>query len=199
MSPWTLSQAYYFGSVNHSPAHRVELVDGEPIDDLDELDQIAIGPAEPPRGRAREAGDGSGARGDADLVRRIVTGDGYHTELCALAARYIGRGIDPRAVGDVLRGLMLAQNEPERDERWQDRFRSIPQLVASARRKYQDEYAPARRTIAAAAWTALERGGSADDIANAAIAAGEAAGVPMSMVQDVLSYIHARRGGRRDA
>jgi hypothetical protein len=38
---WTLSQAYYFGSVGNK-AHRVELIEGRPIDLLDWLDRIAI-------------------------------------------------------------------------------------------------------------------------------------------------------------
>ena len=59
---WTLSQAYFFGSVNRSPEHRVELVEGEAIDELDELDHIAIGAPEP---RRRRAADGSAVSGDA--------------------------------------------------------------------------------------------------------------------------------------
>jgi hypothetical protein len=95
---WTLSQAYYFGRVDTALAHRVEIVDGEPIDRLDELDRIWLGPSIGPGGAEQAAGIGTEARDDADLVRRIVTGEGYHVELTALAARYIGRGMDPRAV-----------------------------------------------------------------------------------------------------
>lgn len=40
---WTLSQSYYYGSVNRSPHHRVEVIEGQTIDELDELDEIAIG------------------------------------------------------------------------------------------------------------------------------------------------------------
>jgi hypothetical protein len=38
---WTLSQAYYFGSVNNNPAHEVHMVDGTPIDLHDKLDAAA--------------------------------------------------------------------------------------------------------------------------------------------------------------
>lgn len=37
---WTLSQSYYYGSVNHNPSHQVELIDGSPLDQHDELDEI---------------------------------------------------------------------------------------------------------------------------------------------------------------
>src|SRR5258705_57038 len=40
---WTLSQAYYFGSVGNNPHHRVEVIEGEFIDQLVELELIAIG------------------------------------------------------------------------------------------------------------------------------------------------------------
>ena len=40
---WTLSQGYFFGSVNGNPSHRVEVIDGEPIDAHDDLDEIWLG------------------------------------------------------------------------------------------------------------------------------------------------------------
>jgi putative DNA primase/helicase len=46
---WTLSQSYYYGSINQSPSHRVELIDGTFIDLLDHLDNTAIGRPEKPK------------------------------------------------------------------------------------------------------------------------------------------------------
>jgi hypothetical protein len=40
---WTLSTAYYYGRIAGNPAPQVAIVDGTPIDELDELDRIAIG------------------------------------------------------------------------------------------------------------------------------------------------------------
>ena len=37
---WTLSQSYYFGSVANNPSHRVEIIDGHTIDQLDDLDEF---------------------------------------------------------------------------------------------------------------------------------------------------------------
>jgi hypothetical protein len=146
---WTLSQAYYFGRVGATPAHRVEVVDGEPIDRLDELDRIWLGPLTGPVGGGVRAADeiGAEARDEAELVRRIVTGEGYHVELTALAARYIGRRIDPETVACVLRGLMLARPPETHDDRWHDRIASIPALVRSAAEKFAPE-AERRRAIA---------------------------------------------------
>jgi hypothetical protein len=39
---WTLSQSYFFGAVRRNPSHRVEVVDGEPIDLRADLDAAAI-------------------------------------------------------------------------------------------------------------------------------------------------------------
>jgi hypothetical protein len=40
---WTPSQAYYFGAVDYNPEHRVKLIEGEELDELDDLDLIALG------------------------------------------------------------------------------------------------------------------------------------------------------------
>jgi hypothetical protein len=40
---WTLSQSYYYGAVSSNPSHRVEIIDGTPIDLLTGLDAGAIG------------------------------------------------------------------------------------------------------------------------------------------------------------
>ena len=136
---WTLSQSYYYGRVDAAPAHRVEIVEGEPIDLLDELDKIWLGPPTDNSSGARSAAAvaaGTEARDDAELVRRIVTGEGYHLELTALAARYIGRGIDPRDVAETMRGFMLAHPPETRDARWQDRIESIGAIVRSAAHKF---------------------------------------------------------------
>jgi hypothetical protein len=54
---WALSQAYYFGSVNRNPNHRVEIVGGEFIDRLDGLDRVAID--KPAVKKATAAGNGA--------------------------------------------------------------------------------------------------------------------------------------------
>ena len=132
---WALSQAYYFGAVNRSPLHRVELIDGSPIDDHDELDEIWIGPAnadpEPP------AGGNTDEREIAELVRLIVTGRELHNSLTPLAARLVGRCMPAGTVAEVLRGLMQSWPDTAKDERWHARYAEIDRLVGSAIGKYQ--------------------------------------------------------------
>jgi hypothetical protein len=168
---WTLSQAYYYGSVNGNPAHRVEVVDGQPIDLLDELDVIWQGP--PAAASARVAiGDGSEARDTAELMRRVLTGEGFHTELCALSARLTGGGASVAVSAEVLCGLMLWHPENARDERWRDRYRSIPGIVASARQKFADG-ADARRAVARVTHRAAEQQLGSDAIKELVIAEAE--------------------------
>ena len=103
---WTLSQSYYFGSVNHNPAHRVALIDGTPIHQHDDLDAIWIGPGNADAaGTPDEPGD---EREIAELVRRVLTGEEIHTTLCPLAARLIGRSVPPETTAEILRGIMLS-------------------------------------------------------------------------------------------
>lgn len=55
---WTLSQSYFYGSVNGNPAHQVQHIDGMPLDLRDDLDATAIGKPERahPNGSGRPAG-----------------------------------------------------------------------------------------------------------------------------------------------
>jgi hypothetical protein len=197
---WTLSQAFYFGSVNANPSHRVETIYGHTIDQLDELDECWIGP--PGRSRCVYYADtdaSAEAREDAELIRSCVTGEHLHVELCALAARYVGRGVPLATVEGMLRGIMLATPETARDERWQARYASISELLDSAWKKFGGERAAARRTVAAAAWRATEAGLTPDAIAEATISAGEAAGLPLDAVQAVLAHVLHAMKARRNA
>jgi hypothetical protein len=169
---WTLSQAYYYGSGNSSPAHRVELVDGLPLDGLDELDAVWLGPPGSDAAARIYEGASAEAREDAELIRRIVTAEGFHTELCALAARYVGRGMATDDVGNLLRGLMLSHPENARDARWHDRCRSIGGIVVSANSKFAAA-AAARRAIARVTHDLARRRRPADEIRSAVIAEAE--------------------------
>jgi hypothetical protein len=158
---WTLSQSFYIGAIANAPDHRAELVEGQYIDELDELDLIAID--KPNDHRAAAGEPGRDLRGDADLIRRIVTGKGFHCELTALAARYIGRNVDADTVSDLLRGLMLAIPEDARDERWRARFSSIEGLIVSAREKFAGN-AAWRRAVARATHQMIRAGWPGDKI-----------------------------------
>jgi hypothetical protein len=178
---WTLSQSFYIGFVSTdgrpNPHHQVVLIYGEPIDLLDVLDAIAIGRPGASRRAAGETGPiGNEPRGDAELIAAIVTGEQYHNELLALAARYSGRGMAPEQVGNTLRGFMLGVPEALRDDRWPDRFNSIHQIVASARQKFVAG-AEQRRAIARTTHRLADRHRPASEIKAAVLTEAERLGI----------------------
>ena len=142
---WTLSQSYYFGSVASNPSHRVEIIEGQTIDEHDDLDVTAIGK---PASVAGADTAGQDARDDAELVRRIVTGEGLHVELCALSARYAARGIPGKTISGLLQGVMLSIPEAARDARWRDRYDDIGRTVWSGRSKFKNRAEPGRKSVA---------------------------------------------------
>src|SRR3954451_24256748 len=95
---FTLSQSYYYGSVDRNPSHRVEMIEGFHIDLHDDLDLVWLGKAGTSARTGAEANAGREAREDAELIRCVVTGEHFHVEICALAARYIGRKVPSETV-----------------------------------------------------------------------------------------------------
>ncbi len=146
-----------------------------------------------PGGNAMPAGDGGRGdeRDDGELARRIATGEGYHAELCALAARWIGRGLPAGATVETLKGLMLARPDAERDARWIDRYESIPGLVQSA----ADKYAAPREHRRGLAWLAARRLRMGDDPAEvlaAVVTEGKALGVAEDTAARLVRWVAAR-------
>ena len=85
------------------------------------------------------------APGDAetgDLVKAIVTGVSYHDPLMKLAAKLVASGASGGSVVNHLRGLMEAQIDHDRSERWQARYNEIPRLVQGAERFRPEPLAP---------------------------------------------------------
>ena len=141
---------------------------------------------------------GGDPREDAELVRRIATGEGYHAELVALAARYIGRGIPAATTANCLKGLMLACPEPARDARWSDRFASVDDLVRSAVTKYAAR-AEHRRELARMAGRRLWEGVDPCDVLAEALAEAEARGIAAETARDIVRWCAEREVARREA
>lgn len=139
-------------------------------------------------GGAASPAPGQDARDDAELVRRIATGDGFHAELCALAARYMARGMSAMATAETLRGLMLAHSEAARDGRWGDRFASIPGLVATAERTFADGTAPGRRELCKLALRMLRDRRPSAEVRALLLAEAVAHAVPPDKVDGILRW-----------
>jgi hypothetical protein len=127
---WTLSQSYYFGSIASNPSHRVELVDGTPIDLLDDLDEIWRG--KPQTGAAAPSGGAPKRSGPIDelaVLADIVSGRNYH----ASGVRLLGKWARDRVPFMEARARLIAAMdtvpEPDRDARWQTRRDDIDRCL----------------------------------------------------------------------
>jgi hypothetical protein len=127
---WTLSQSYYFGSINGNPEHRVEIVDGMAIDELHELDLIAIGkPATRPVGNGHDHAIG-GVVDEAALLELILSGEAYHTPAMRLLGLWARGGVSMMEAQHRLEGAFDGVFPPDRDERWRNRRGSIPEMLS---------------------------------------------------------------------
>ena len=135
---FVLSQSYYFGSVDHNPAHAVEIIDGDFIDLADDLDAGAIGsPGQAARKkRAKAAPEGSAAPNwsEADLDRLVATA-GDLTEDGTAQWHENMRSVTSSMVGKMKTDLEIHEKcEPGYgDERGYD---DVQKLIDTARAKY---------------------------------------------------------------
>jgi putative DNA primase/helicase len=128
---WTLSQSYYFGSVRNNPAHQVALVEGTPIDQLNELDELWRG--KPNTGAAVSARDDTGFRSgrldEAALAAEIVSGANYHQASPRLLGRWAFNGMPLVEARQKLIDLMEGVFPADRDARWAGRRADVDRCV----------------------------------------------------------------------
>jgi hypothetical protein len=117
---FTLSQAYYFGSINKSPSHLAELVDGQPIDLCDELDATWIGRPATKANGTTNAGK-QGKADTAELFAEIISGAAFHAATVRLAGVWARGGVAYMDARRRLEDAFDAVPEAERDARWQAR------------------------------------------------------------------------------
>jgi hypothetical protein len=124
---WTLSQAFYYGSVGNNPHHRVEVIDGEFIDQLDELDLIAVGkPASKAGNRHPSA---PGPIDEKALIEQICAGESYHPAAMRLIGSWALHGVPVLAARGRLVRAFEGVTPADRDDRWRARFASIPAML----------------------------------------------------------------------
>lgn len=141
---WTLSQSYYYGSVNQNPLHRVKVVSGIPLDLHDDLDGASIGrpgAVQPPKGVDSTRRHRAGSL-DVNAMRRVIaSGGSFHEGCVRLLGRWAQEGI---AFLDAQQRLLTLFDEVpsgNRDGRWQSRRNEVPRLV----RDIYGKHAPVRQ------------------------------------------------------
>jgi hypothetical protein len=127
---WTLSQSYYYGSVDHNPAHQVAVIEGMPIDRCDELDEIWLG--KPDTLNREPGGNGqfrSGPLDETALRNAIISGAAYHESCIRLVGRWAQQRV---AFLDAQKRLLECFDDvfpAERDERWKQRRDDVPRII----------------------------------------------------------------------
>lgn len=126
---WTLSQAFYFGSVNSNPAHRVEVIEGNPIDTLDELDEIWLGRPNTVPAPGASAAPRTARLDEAAMLNAIISGNGYHEATIRLLGAWARQGVPMADAEARLAEAFDAVFPPDRDVRWQERRDDISRCV----------------------------------------------------------------------
>ena len=127
---FTLSQSYYYGSVNSNPSHRVELIDGAPIDTLDELDETWIGRPHTATGKKDKDGKPcSGPIDEAAVLEALLAGTNYHASMMSLLGKWAMASMPLMEARQRLIDAMQSIPEEKRDARWQIRFADIDRCV----------------------------------------------------------------------
>jgi hypothetical protein len=117
-----------------------EIETANPDDEIDLAAALAALTAacpERPREKANGKDHSSGTADWSAQVQNIISGDGYHGALTALAAKMLVAGMSDGAAVKMLRALMESSTAP-RDGRWENRYDDIPRAVSTAREKYGD-------------------------------------------------------------
>jgi predicted P-loop ATPase len=178
---FTLSQAYYFGSVGKNPSHMAEIVDGEPIDQCDQLDAIWTGRPGTKPDSTGIAGPKQGKADTVALFADIVTGAGYHQACVRLAGVWARGGVPYLEARARLEGAFEAVPEDQRDARWQSRRADVDRCLEDiygkeAKKKDSGERKRHRTDTATAdealpAWSEFlqrdDRGDALNNLANA--------------------------------
>jgi hypothetical protein len=124
---WALSQSYFIGGVNRS-APFVLIIPGEPIDQLEALDDVA---ARRPNGLGGNgaAGNDGGPVDEQALIEAIISGANYHRASLSLLGHWASTGIGLIEARERLVTAFECVFPADRDQRWRDRFEEVPKLL----------------------------------------------------------------------
>ena len=126
---WTLSQAYYYGSVNGNPSHVVELIDGTPIDEHDELDAIWTGKPNTSTATKANGERVAGPVDEAALLAEITSGTSFHAAKVRLLGRWARDGIPLMEARQRLLAAFDAVPTEEQTARWQTRRADVDRCL----------------------------------------------------------------------
>jgi AAA domain len=144
---WTLSQGFFYGSVNHNPSHAVHLIDGTPIDEHDELDEIWLEKSNTKKKTKANGKPATGTLDEAELLASITSGDNYHEACVRLLGRWALLGVPYMDARKRLLDAFDTVPASDRDARWKARVADVDRClnsiyIAEARQKDQGKRQP---------------------------------------------------------
>jgi hypothetical protein len=133
---WTLSQSYFYGSIEGQPPATVVEIEGVgfmTIDQRDDLDGSARHKPQPGASKGNHEDDpwamDTGLLDVEQAYAAIRDGSDFHNSLLSLAGHHARLGMSESDIVAALRTAMLMRAEVARDGRWQERDADIPRLV----------------------------------------------------------------------
>ena len=143
---FTMSQSYYFGYVGNGvvpPHHRVEMIDGDCIDELDSLDETAIG-----KSKKKSNGGGYDRTEFVELeehFQNILSGKSLHPSVTAIAGKMALRKVARETCTELVKSLFDSCPDPryhEPKERWPGCRQAIDDIYDKEEKKSEDEARP---------------------------------------------------------
>jgi hypothetical protein len=120
---WALSQSYYYGKVQNNPYHTVQVMEGQPIDLCDELDEVWMG--KPATAASPNGAQRSGRLNEAELLADIAGGRSYHASKVRLIGKWATDGVPYLIARTRIVEAMETVDQSNRDARWHSRFADI--------------------------------------------------------------------------
>ena len=144
---FTMSQSYYFGYVVNGAgavsAHRVETVDGDCVDELDSLDETAIG-----KGKKKSNGGGDYRAEFVELEEHfgnILSGKSLHPSVTAIAGKMALRKTARETCIELVKSLFDSCPDPryhDPKERWPECRQAIDDIYDKEEKKAEEAARP---------------------------------------------------------
>ena len=167
---WTKSQSWFIGTVAGAPDHRIELIDGDYLDQRPDLDAGAQPkPTPAPKAAAKTKrtngpptalpllDDPDRPADIDDALLAIARGEGSHAALVYLCGKFAVDDVPIEQAEATLLGAADQRPDEKRDAGWHKMRRDIPRTLS----QIYDKEASAQATLSAVIASATKRGNGA--------------------------------------
>jgi hypothetical protein len=129
---WAWSQSYFYGSVRQNKDHSVELIDGDPIDERDDLDEHWTGKPDTTKPNGKGNGQHEHASGPLDtsaMLKAMREGTSYHMPMVRLAGYAACNDTPLLTIRKTITDAMESVYPDQRDARWRNRMDDLDRCL----------------------------------------------------------------------